>query len=137
MARNSVGASSLRMRGRGGIRRHREDDGVFVGERDGLTAEIERIDAPGAETDIAQARCSSRTCAPRFCKRASAGSISVALLPSRAISGRLRAAAGSQRFADHDGGQVSAEPCGGSIFSAASSNGSTSQADKAARQGSQ
>ena len=54
MARNCVGPSRpLDERG-GGVRRHREHDGIIAAERDRLAAELERLDTAGAEAHGAQ-----------------------------------------------------------------------------------
>ena len=107
MARNSVGTSRPRhQRGRG-IGRHGENDGIVGGERNRLAAEIERFDALVAEARCARNWCSNRTAAPRCCRRASAGSISVATKPVARNQRPAGAAAGGERLADHRGG----EPC--------------------------
>ena len=93
-------------------------------ERNGLAAEIERLDALVGEAQRAQLMLQTHGPRRAVADSASAGSISVAPSPSRAISGRQArppAASVSRTMA----AASRAEPCGGSMLSAASSSGST------------
>ena len=83
------------------------------------------VDACRRRSRSARSWCSETHVARRAAADASsAGSISVAPSPSRAISGRQAAPAGGERLAHHRRGQRG-RALGGSMLSAASSSGST------------
>ena len=107
------------------IGRHRKDDGIVGGKRDRLAAEIERVDAFRPEADGAKLMPEPHVGAASL-QRASAGSISVAPSPSRAISGR-QARPPAASVSRITAAASFAEPRGGSMLSAASSSGSTSR----------
>ncbi len=130
MARNSVGTVEAGHQLCGGVGRHRQDHRVLAASAM-VSPPKSSASTRSAPKRMARSWCSRRTSAPRAASKASAGSMSVA--PSR----RARSAAGRRgrrRPASRASRRRRARPsrCGGSVLSAASSNGSTSRSIQAA-----
>ena len=104
MARNSVGTSRSLTSGAADVGRHRENDGVIGGERNGLAAEIERLDLIAGKAQRAQLVLKAQ-------HRAALLQMRQRRLDQRrakALAGNQRpagATAGGKRLADDGGGE--------------------------------